>query len=109
MGQQFTYEYVFESNGEEVITHVSYAFDEISDLESISRFPHRERREFAMNLMAKYEADKYQTIDPSDVACPFAVQVQSLFDVPLMVYWTRKFRATLLFLTGLLNYFEYLV
>ena len=109
MGQQYTYQYVLDSDGEEIIAHVSYAFDDISDLESISRFPHRERREFALSLMTKYEADKYHTIDPNNIVCPFAVQLQILFEDSFMVYWTRKFRTTLLFYRACLNYFEYLV
>ena len=99
-GHQFIYEYVFESDGGDVVAHVSYAFENISELETISCFPHQERREFALSLMAKYEADKYHVIDPIDVACPFAVQLQKLFEGSLKVYWTRKFRATLLFFTG---------
>ena len=92
-----------------MIAHVTHAFDEISDLESISRFPHRERREFALALMANYEADKYHTIDPNDVTCLFAVQLKELFNDSFLVYWTKKFRVTLLFYTGLLNKFEYRV
>ena len=96
----FIYEYVFESDGSDIIAHVSHAFDTISELETISGFPHRERREFALHLMAKYEAEKYHTIDPTDVTCPFAVQLQTIFKDSFMVYWTKKFRVTLLFFTG---------
>ena len=100
MGHSFIYEYDFESEGSEVIAHVSHAFDDISDLESISRFPHRERREFALNLMAKYEANKYHALVPNDITCPFAVQLQELFQDSFMIYWTKKLRVTLLFYTG---------
>ena len=99
---QFIYEYVFELNGHDIVAHVSYAFETIAELETISCFPHRERREFATNLMAKYEANKYHIIDQSDITCPFAVQLQNMFDGPLQVYWTAKplKQATLLFFTG---------
>ena len=100
MGQQYTYEYVFEKDTQEIIAHVSYAFGEISDLETISVFPHRERREFAIALMNKYCADQYHKLDATDIACPFAVQLNELFEGNLKVYWTSKFRVTMLFYTG---------
>ena len=100
MDQQYTYEYCFESEGREIVCHVSHGFDEITDLESISVFPHRERRALALALMAKYPADHYHDLDSSDVVCPFAVQLKKLFQNNLKVFWTRKFRITMLFYTG---------
>ena len=79
---------------------VHSCYSKFSDLESISRFPHRERREFALALMAKYEANNYHALVPDDITCPFAVQLQELFQDSFMVYWTKKFRVTLLFYTG---------
>ena len=100
MSQHFAYEYVFESGGSEILAHVSYAFDEISELESISNFPHRERREFATAMMAKYAENHYQKLDPSDITCPFAERLNELFENELTIYWTRKFRVTMIFFTG---------
>ena len=108
MSHSFSYEYVFDvensdnADDTEVITHVSYAFDTIAELESISTFPHRERREFTMALINKYDQNKYHQLDQSDITCPFAKRLQQLFQDKLHVYWTKRFRAakTLVFLTG---------
>ena len=100
MSQQFVYEYVFEAGGSEILAHVSYAFYEISELESISTFPHRERREFATAMMAKYAENHYQKLEPSDITCAFAKRLNELFENELTVYWTRKFRVTMIFFTG---------
>ena len=104
MGQGFKYEYYFESEGRDIICHVSYAFDEIADLETISVFPHQERRKLALALMAKYPANQYHDLDPSDIVCPFAVRLKELFSDTLKVFWTDKIQMTMLFYTGYFHY-----
>ena len=101
MGHHFTYEYCFDSDDCEVLCHVSYAFDNIAELENISVYPHHERRELAKSLMSKYPAEEYHSLSPSDITCPFAVKLNELFEGNLKVYWTKKFRLLLLFYTGL--------
>ena len=103
MSQHFLYEYTFKVDGNDVVAHVSRPMKNISELKAISCFSQEERCEFARELMKKYEAEKYHTIDPDDINCPFAVQLQEMFTDSFMVYWTKQFRATLLFYTGKLN------
>ena len=103
MSQYFMYEYNFDHNDSEIIVHVSHGFEGIAELETISTFPHKERREFALALMAKYSENTYHKIDPIDITCPFAQRVRELFQNDLKLYWTnRRARvgATLVFLTG---------
>lgn len=99
MAHHFIYEYAFESEGREILCHV-YNFDSITDLEAISVFPHRERRELALKLMKKYSARVYHALDHSDIDCAFAVQLKRLFNDKLKVYWTNKLGITMLFYTG---------
>ena len=104
MSHYFTYEYNFDLNDSEIIVHVSYAFDTISELETISTYPHRERRDLAMSLMAKYPADSYCKLTIEDITSPFAQRLQQLFQGNFKVYWTNRFTragVTLVFLTGL--------
>ena len=110
MSHSFSYEYVFDiENSEdnvdmEVITHVSYAFEAIDELESVSTFPHKDRRQFTTALISKYGPNKYHQLDEIDITSPFAKRLQQLFNGKLHVYWTKRFRAnkTLVFLTGFL-------
>ena len=100
MDQHFLYEYAFESNDSNGVAHVSHAFKNTSELEAISCFPYQERWEFARYLINKYEAEKYHRVDPKDINCPFAAQLQTIFKDSFMVYWTKQVRVTLLFYTG---------
>ena len=106
MSHSFSYEYNFDIEDSaseattEVIAHVNYAFETIDELESISTFPHKERRAFAVELINKYGQNGYHKLDNSDITCPFAERLQQLFNNELHVYWTKRFRATLVFLTG---------
>ena len=104
LDQMFTYEYSFDFDGETVLVHVSHGFENIADLESISTFPHQQRRNFARELLAKYGPHFYHQVETSDITCPFAIAVAQLFQNELKVYWAKRNGLTLLFLTGRLFY-----
>ena len=104
MDHWFTYEYSFEIADDPVLVHVSHGFDSVAELEAISTFPHRERREFARTLLAKYGPNEDHTLEPNDITCPFAEKLVQLFDNQLKCYWSKRGRLTLMFLTGCFSF-----
>ena len=102
MDHWFTYEYTFDIADEPILVHISHGFDTIAELETISTFPHGERREFARTLLAKYGPNTYHKLEPSDITCPFAEQLVQIFQNELKCYWSKRGGLTLMFLTGFL-------
>ena len=99
--QKFEYDYVFRIGlGWPVKVCVDKLFDDVSGLETISQFPHKQRRKFATYLLETYEAEKYHRLSTKDLLNPFAVRLAELFDNAMQVYWTRGPKRTTLILTG---------
>ena len=99
MDRWHTYEYVFDRNELQIRACVVHKFESISDLEDISNFPHRERREFATKLLDKFCAGIHHKLDDTDITCPFAQQLNILFEGDLKIYWSRKQRIITLLYT----------
>lgn len=72
----------------------------MSGLETISQFPHKQRRKFATYLLENFEAEKYHRLSQKDLLNPFAVKLADLFDNAMQVYWSRGPQRTTLILTG---------
>ena len=98
---KFVYDYTFEMDyGKQIKVVIDHPFDEISDLESISRFPHVQRRQFAKHILATYPtAEKYQCLETTDILNPFARKLTRIFAKGLQIYWTKRPRDILLIIT----------
>ena len=100
--QKFEYDFEFRIGyGWTVKVCVDKIFDDVSGLETISQFPHTQRRKFATYLLENFEAEKYHRLSQKDLLNPFAVRLADLFDNAMQVYWTRGPQRTTLILTGL--------
>ena len=98
---KFVYDYTFTMDyGKKVKVTVDYHFDEIGDLEIVSRYPHAQRREFAMRVLQNYEPEKFVTLAKSDITNPFAKQLEQLFPLGIQVYWAVRPLDTALIITG---------
>ena len=105
---KFVYDYTFTMDyGKKVKVTIDYHFDEIGDLEIVSRYPHAQRRAFATRILQNYEAEKFLTVDKSDITNPFARQLEKLFPRGIQVYWTVRPLDTALFVTGFSKFFNW--
>ena len=59
-------------HGSTVKVTVDYRFENISDLESISQFPHAQRRTFAKYSLEKFWAERFHRLTEKDILDPFA-------------------------------------
>ena len=69
-------------------------------VETISRFPHGQRRIFATNILQKYGPQKFHHLTEADICNPFARGLACLFNDNLQVYWMRRQTDTVLIITG---------
>ena len=101
---KFTYDYTFEVDyGKTIKVAVDYLFDEISDLETLSCFPHAQRRQFAKHVLKQYQtAEKYTCLSALDIINPFAQRLKQLFPRGIQIYWTKRPTDTLIIITGLI-------
>ena len=98
---KFVYDYSFTMDyGKKVKVTIDYHFDEVGDLEIVSRYPHAQRRDFATKILRNYEPEKFLTVAKSDITNPFAKQLEKLFPLGIQVYWTTRPLDTALFVTG---------
>ena len=98
----FIYDYQFALDfGWKVKVTIDYQFKDLSDLETISRFPHGQRRKFARHILDKYSAETFHPLTSADIINPFAARVARLFNNELQVYWMRRPTDTALIITGL--------
>ena len=97
------YDYVFQMDyGKTVKVTVDYLFDDISELETLSCYPHGQRRAFAKNILRKYpEEGKYHCLTDADICNPFAQRLEKLFVKGIQAYWTLRPTDTILIITGL--------
>ena len=101
---KFIYDYTFTMDyGKKVKVTVDYHFDEIGDLEIVSRYPHAQRREFATRILQNYEPEKFVTVAKSDITNPFAKQLEKLFPLGIQVYWAVRPLDTALIITGFIQ------
>ena len=101
---KFVYDYTFTMDyGKKVKVTVDHPFDEIGDLEIVSRYPHAQRREFATRILQNYEQEKFVPVAKTDITNPFARQLEKLFPHGITVYWAVRPLDTALFITGLLT------
>ena len=99
---EFIYEYKFTKDfGWTVKVTIDYQFKDLTDLETISRFPHGQRRKFARHLLEKYSAETFHPLANADIFNPFATRLAQLFNNELQVYWMRRPTDTVLIITGL--------
>ena len=98
---KFIYDYTFTMDyGKKVKVTIDYQFDEVSDLEIVSRYPHAQRREFATRILRTYEPEKFVPLAKSDITNPFAKQLETLFPLGIEVYWAVRPQDTALIITG---------
>ena len=98
---KFIYDYSFTMDyGKKVKVTIDYQFDEISDLEIVSRYPHAQRRDFATRILRNYDCEKFITLAKSDITNPFAKQLEKLFPLGIQVYWAVRPQDTALIITG---------
>ena len=99
--RKFVYDYDFKIGyGWPVKVCIDFTFDDVAGLETISNFPHKQRRSFAKHLLEKYEAEEYHRLSPQDIKNPFARKLDDLFENAMQAYWTRGPTRTTLILTG---------
>ena len=101
---KYVYDYTFTMDyGNKVKVTIDYHFDEIGDLEIVSKYPHAQRREFATRILRNYESEKFITLAKSDIINPFAKQLEKLFPLGIQVYWADRPLDKTLFITGFLH------
>ena len=99
--RKFVYDYEFKIGyGWPVRVCVDFTFDDVAGLETISNFPHQQRRSFAKHLLEKFEAEEYHRLSRQDIKNPFARRLDELFDHAMQAYWSRGPQRTTLILTG---------
>ena len=99
--EDFIYEYQFSQDlGWSVKVKIDFLFKEPADIETISRFPHGQRRTFARHLLEKYAAETFHPLTDADIINPFAARLARLFGNKTQVYWTRRPTDTVLLITG---------
>ena len=97
----FIYDYTFTTGyNYPVKVTIDWGFESVADLESISRFPHAQRRAFANRLMERYDAGSFHTLNDTDIINPFARKLARLFSSQLQVYWTPRPTDIALIITG---------
>ena len=105
--RKFVYDYDFEIGyGWPVKVCIDFTFDDVAGLETISNFPHKQRRSFAKHLLGKFEAEEYHRLSQQDLKNPFARKLDELFDHGMQAYWTRGHLRTTLILTGYKTKFQ---
>ena len=99
---KFVYDYSFEMDyGKTIKVTVDFLFDEVAELETLSGFPHQQRRRFAKHILQTYPvAEKYHSLVSSDILNPFAQRLEQLFPRGIQVYWTMRPTDTILIITG---------
>ena len=98
---EFIYDFTFSLNYNwPVKVTVDYEFDSVDGVETISRFPHGQRRVFATNILQKYSPQKFHHLTDADICNPFARGLARLFNDNLQVYWMRRQTDTVLIITG---------
>ena len=100
---KFTYDYTFEMDyGKSIKVAIDYLFDDVSELETLSCFPHAQRRKFARHVLEHYQtAEKYHQLSATDIINPFARRLDQLFESGMQIYWTRRPTDTLMIVTGI--------
>ena len=77
---EFIYDFTFSLNYSwPVKVTVDYEFDSVDGVETISRFPHGQRRIFATNILQKYGPQKFHHLTDADICNPFARGLARLF------------------------------
>ena len=99
--EEFIYEYRFRLDfGWSVKVTIDFPFKDQADLETISQFPHGQRRKFARHILDKYAAESFHPLTDADIFNPFGVRLAQLFNNELQVYWMRRPTDTVLIITG---------
>ena len=99
----FIYEYTFTTGyNYPVKVTIDREFESVAELESISRFPHAQRRAFARLILERYDAGSFHTLNDTDIVNPFARKLARLFSSQLQVYWTARPSDIALIITGFL-------
>ena len=98
---KFIYDYTFTMDyGKKVKVTIDHQFDEVSDLETVSCYPHAQRRAFATRILRNYDSEKFSILAESDITNPFAKQIAKLFPLGIQVYWVVRPQDTALIITG---------
>ena len=104
---EFIYDYTFVMDyGRRVKVVIDYEFNDVDGVESISRFPHMQRRSFAVKLLQKYGQGKFHHLTDTDIDSPFARKLVRLFNGKVQVYWLQRPQDTVLILTGFVKLFQ---
>ena len=93
------YSYQFRSENTLVSVQVEYLFNDVVDLESISQFPHRHRRQLAHYMLSTPE-NTFHMGDTISITNPFVVALNRLFNGQYWYYWTTRHMDTLIYITG---------
>ena len=105
--EKFIYDFKFNTGlGWKVKVTIDFEFDDVVGLETISRFPHGQRRAFAQHVLDKYSAETFHLLAQSDIINPFAARLNRLFNHGMQAYWIRRPTDTVLILTGFVQTFS---
>ena len=96
----YRYSFTFSHNNEAVNVVVDYDFVDVSDLETISNFPHRQRRTMARYILDNLSSDEFHNQATITTRNPFVHALVQLFNGQFCFYWTQRHSDTLIFITG---------
>ena len=104
-----TYSYQFTSENRLVSVQIEHNFDRIDDLEDISRFPHRHRRNLAQFILSEVPENTFYMGDQINISNPFVAALSRLFKGQYWYYWTHRNTDTLIYITGLSAFFTHAI
>ena len=97
----FKYEYTFSDGNENVSVVINHDFREITQVEDISQYPHRQRRALGRLILEDFDSDTFHDGALLTLCNPFVRQLGKLFGGQYWFYWTRRHTDTLILITGL--------
>ena len=96
----FKYEYTFIHENENVVVVVDFEFTTVADVEDISQFSHRQRRALGRHILTNTTADCFHSHALLNIQNAFTRQLGKIFGGSFWFYWTRRFKDTLIYITG---------
>ena len=94
------YEYFYFINDHKYKIEIDRDFSDITELEDISKFSHRQRRTFAEHIIFKFGISSPCILDDSDFINPFAKELARIFNGHITCSFILGDRDTTLCLSG---------
>ena len=98
------YTYQFRHENEQVIVKVDHIFEDICDLEDLSRYSHQIRRNLARFILENLEMDTFYQGPNINYRSPFLNALNAIFNNRYWCYWTRRHSDILIYFTGFLAF-----